>query len=215
MKGPSLQKTAALSAALHLTAFIVTFIIMRQAAQNALPSPYVVSLVGPGRSRGQVAAPKAADQPAETASPARETAVEETRVEDRIAELKAKKDLERIIRLRKEVATIRGKGSTAAGGQQQKGPATGMAGGSGTDTYISKISQEIHDNWGWPSSAGRDGLEAVITVSIDKDGTIKIMDFEKRSGNRLFDNFAMNALRKASPVTPPPHAMEIGIRFYP
>lgn len=217
MKGPSLQKTAALSAALHLTAFIVTFIIMRHASQNILPSPYMVSLVGPGRSRGGEEAParKAEDQAAEEAAPARTAVVDETRVEDRIAELKAKKKLEDIMRIRKEVATVRGKGSEAAGGQQQRAQTTGAPGGSGADTYISKITQEIHDNWGWPSSAARSGLEAIISISIDKDGSIKIIGVEKRSGNRLFDNFALDALRKASPVTPPPYSMEIGIRFYP
>jgi len=143
----------------------------------------------------------------------RTAAVEQTRLQERLAELRAKRELERIVRVRKEVATIRGRAETKPGGQQKAAP-SGMPGGTGSDTYISKITEEIHEHWLWPSAGGA-GLETVITVSIDKDGTIRIMDFEKRSGNRLFDNIALNALRKASPVTPPPHAMEIGIRFYP
>jgi len=50
MKGPSLQKTTALSAALHLTFFMVAALILRQSNSIIIPSPYVVSLVNPAAS---------------------------------------------------------------------------------------------------------------------------------------------------------------------
>src|SRR4030042_1849781 len=50
MRGPSLQKTALLSFALHLTAFLITFLILRQSNHMILPSPYTVNLVSPGVS---------------------------------------------------------------------------------------------------------------------------------------------------------------------
>jgi TonB family protein len=60
-------------------------------------------------------------------------------------------------------------------------------------------------------------LEATIVIKIKKDGTISLYDieWEKKSGSRLFDKSVVDAIRNASPVTPPPHdGMEIGIRFY-
>jgi colicin import membrane protein len=48
-----------------------------------------------------------------------------------------------------------------------------------------------------------------------RDGTIKVQGIEKSSGNALFDRSAQRAIAKATPVTPPPYEMEIGIRFYP
>ncbi len=219
MREPSLQKTAAFSAALHLTVFIVTFIILRHSASHSLPSPYMVSLVGPGRDRGGSSAP--VSRPAE---PRHESAAQESvrqpettfdqkRVEERISELKAKQKIEQIAKLRSAVLSVRGR-TGPANSQQQKGPATGLPGGTGTDSYIAKITEEIHEQWQWPTSGGKD-LETVISVTVMKDGTIKILGVEKRSGNSFFDRVALNALRKASPVSPPPQEMEIGIRFYP
>ena len=64
---------------------------------------------------------------------------------------------------------------------------------------------------------GEKDLEAVISVFISKDGTIRVEKIEKPSGNRFFDRSALVALKNASPVTPPPDGaeMEIGIRFSP
>jgi TonB family protein len=50
---------------------------------------------------------------------------------------------------------------------------------------------------------------------IGKDGTLSGVKIEKASGDRFFDRSALNAVTKASPVSPPPYEMEIGIRFYP
>jgi len=38
---------------------------------------------------------------------------------------------------------------------------------------------------------------------------------EKSSGDLFFDRSALKAVTKASPVSPPPYEMEIGIRFFP
>ena len=58
-------------------------------------------------------------------------------------------------------------------------------------------------------------LEAVISVTIMSNGTVKINSVEKSSGNVLFDRSVLRAINKASPVSPPPHEMEIGLRFTP
>lgn len=77
-------------------------------------------------------------------------------------------------------------------------------------------SGRIWEEWVFP--AGTDdaaGLEAVISIKILKDGTIKIKDIEKSSGNPMFDGSALKAINRASPLKPPPFEMEIGVRFTP
>jgi len=55
---------------------------------------------------------------------------------------------------------------------------------------------------------------------IDKGGKLQKSWFEKKSGNALYDQMAMRAIRKAEPFPPIPKelgedSLEIGIRFYP
>ncbi len=61
--------------------------------------------------------------------------------------------------------------------------------------------------------------EAVIVLVIDNDGTVQKTWFEKRSGNSLYDQMALRAIKKAEPLPPLPKewsekTLEIGIRFH-
>src|SRR4030066_20926 len=47
MSEPSLQKTTTLSFAIHLTAFFLTFLVLKQPGNMIIPPPYTVSLVSP------------------------------------------------------------------------------------------------------------------------------------------------------------------------
>ena len=63
-------------------------------------------------------------------------------------------------------------------------------------------------------------LETIIIIVIERDGKIQKSWFEKRSGNTLYDQSAMRAIKKAGPLPPIPkefsdNIFEIGIRFYP
>ena len=86
--------------------------------------------------------------------------------------------------------------------------------GAGEASYIDKIAGQIHDHWQWPDY-GKQNLEAVISVKIQKDGTLSEIKFEQRSGDRFFDRSVLQAIQNASPVARPPYEMEIGIRFCP
>ncbi|NJD56749.1 MAG: cell envelope integrity protein TolA [Nitrospirae bacterium] len=228
MKGPSLQKTTALSAALHLTFFFVAALVLRQSNSIVIPSPYVVSLVGPAiSSKGSVTenttakdtSEKKAVEPIKQPTEQKEATVKDTRadqkrVEDRLSELKAKKNVERIVGLRTKVLSIKG-----SEGKLQSSPAAQKAGGGrsqGTlfDSYYAKITQQIWQEWVYPDT-GDKNLEAVVAVKIAKDGSLSVQGIEKKSGNTLFDRSALRAIAKASPVAPPPYEMEIGMRFYP
>jgi|Deesub1362A_J573_1020465.scaffolds.fasta_scaffold00074_62 colicin import membrane protein len=80
--------------------------------------------------------------------------------------------------------------------------------------YYQRLKERIWQNWYWPSQA-EGQLEAVVVVEVLKDGTLKIKGFERRSGNALFDRSAVRAIRRASPVEPPPVGMEVGLVFRP
>ena len=55
MRGPSLQKTAAVSVLLHLTILVLSVVLINYSKNVVIPSPYTVSLVSSskGRSSGE------------------------------------------------------------------------------------------------------------------------------------------------------------------
>ena len=88
--------------------------------------------------------------------------------------------------------------------------------------YYSTIWAKIKREWNLPENLapGKADLEAIIVLVIGKDGRVQKTFFEKRSGNGLYDQMAMRAIRKAEPFPPIPKELgdtplEIGIRFHP
>jgi colicin import membrane protein len=86
--------------------------------------------------------------------------------------------------------------------------------------YYAMIWSRIKGRWALPQGIlPREVLEAVIDVTILRSGAVAGMNFEKRSGNRYFDESALNAIRKAAPFPPLPAwigggGIDIGIRFH-
>jgi colicin import membrane protein len=88
--------------------------------------------------------------------------------------------------------------------------------------YCNMIWTKIKKEWTLPENLlkGEKNLETIIVVIIERKGKIQKSWFEKRSGNVLYDQMAMRAIRKAEPL-PPIHkefddeTFEIGIRFHP
>jgi colicin import membrane protein len=139
--------------------------------------------------------------------------IDHSRVADRISELEAKKRVERIVRLR-SIISIAGKDEQD--NKQIATTNTNTVSSKGTlfDNYYLRITGKIWQEWIYPD-LGEKNLETIIFVKIMKDGAITVQGIEKSSGNLLFDRSALKAIAKATPVTPPPYEMEIGIRFYP
>jgi TonB family protein len=88
--------------------------------------------------------------------------------------------------------------------------------------YYSTIWAMIKKEWSLPENLpkGKTDLETVIVVIIEKDGSVQKSWFEKKSGNTLYDQMAMRAIKKAEPFPPIPKELgdnpfELGIRFYP
>lgn len=200
-----------------------------------MPSPYVVNLVGSEiRAEGNGAhamnkapeprVPDTRPQKEKSAiSPMREakkmTKNEEHQVQERIDALKAKKTVEKIAKLR-NIISLKGSGSEGKAEGKVGGKAgtsqrvAGTGEGSVEADYYAKITKEIWQQWIFPET-GDKNLEAIISIRIMRDGTVQSSRVEKSSGNSLFDKSALRAIFKANPVTPPPHEMEIGVRFYP
>ena len=228
MKEPSLQKITALSLAIHISFLCVALLLLRQSNKHVMPSPYVVTLVSPAALKGKtmdIRESKGLSKPLKDTSvveavPKQDMKKEDLKkrdkkmekvVEERIAAIAAKKKVERMVKLRSEIS-LKASGNTGkstSGLSSVKGEK-----GSLFDEYYGKISEEIHQQWNWPA-AGQKDLEAIIAIRIMKDGTISIQKIEKSSGNSFFDKWAIRALRKASPLSPPPYEMEMGVRFYP
>jgi TonB family protein len=116
---------------------------------------------------------------------------------------------------------------TGSGGSPTGSPWGSPFGGSSAlqsklDEYYSVIWQEIKKEWALPGDLPKEkaDLETTIVIVIERDGKIQKSWFEKRSGNALYDQSAMRAIKKADPLPPIPkeftdNTFEIGINFYP
>ncbi len=122
-------------------------------------------------------------------------------------------------------------GQTAQGGTGTGGSADREKPGSGSpqgtqlstavlNLYAGKVKQSITRYWKLPEAQKLDGLEAILVVVIDKNGKVLSLQVEKKSGNALFDEAAVRAVRRAEPLDPFPEAfqvnqLEFGISFRP
>ncbi len=232
MNAPSLQRLTILSLIFHITLFSLTLLTARKSVNFTIPSPYVVNLVEAENSSRQSAGETAAPQPTPKTEAVKDTRAaqkardnrpiqkskvsEEQYISERIAALKAKKRIEEIGRLR-NIISLKGHGPKGSGSDKRTEAAdvaSGKGAGRMIDDYEMRITKEIQQHWIFPET-GDKTLEAIILVKVMKDGSVRIMGIEKSSGNPLFDRSALRAITRASPLTPPPSEMEIGVRFYP
>lgn len=86
--------------------------------------------------------------------------------------------------------------------------------------YYAMIWSRIKGKWALPQGIlPGEQLETVIDVTILRSGAVMEVNFEKRSGNRYFDESALKAIRKAAPFPPLPawvgeRSLDVGIRFH-
>jgi colicin import membrane protein len=88
------------------------------------------------------------------------------------------------------------------------------------NAYYAIIWSRIKRGWALPQGIlPGEVLETVVDVTILRSGAVAEVKFEKRSGNRFFDESALKAIRKASPFPPLPAligeaSLGVGIRFH-
>jgi TonB family protein len=88
--------------------------------------------------------------------------------------------------------------------------------------YYSLVWAKIKGAWTIPENLLKEmvDLETIIVLIIEPNGKVQKFWFEKKSGNALYDQSAMRAIKKAEPLPPIPKewsddTLEIGIRFFP
>ncbi len=70
--------------------------------------------------------------------------------------------------------------------------------------YQAKIVNTIKENWAWPGQKGT--LKALVRFSIKDNGEITGLKIAEPSGDAAFDESILRALRKSSPLPPPPES---------
>jgi colicin import membrane protein/protein TonB len=120
-----------------------------------------------------------------------------------------------------------GTGTGPAGSPTGGSPWGSSSGGSSAlesrlSDYYDSIWEKIKKEWTLPENLpkGRTTLEATIVIVIDREGKVQKSWFERKSGNTLFDQRAMRAIKKAEPFPPIPrefsdNTLEMGFRFHP
>ena len=100
-------------------------------------------------------------------------------------------------------------GGTATGGLKSRYPA-----------YYSIIHDRVKDNWEYPEGFDYKKVSVIVSIKIDRSGSLLELLLEESSGNKRFDESLMNAVQKAAPFPPLPHEfegkyLETGLRFCP
>jgi colicin import membrane protein len=88
------------------------------------------------------------------------------------------------------------------------------------DIYHAEIWDRITRNWAYSEELdrGHPNPEAIVNVKIMRDGEIRDIWFETRSGSRRFDDSCLKAVKKSNPLPPLPDGFlkpfhEVGFRF--
>jgi colicin import membrane protein len=244
MREPSLKETTALSIVLHAVVLFIAFFVIKRSNYISLPSPYVVKLVSPTELKQVMSKSNKARHSKPNVATIREIKKKRQRAliktkktysrvvkpevktqpssdisyKEAIAALKAKKRIEEKVRKKRELLSIKKQYLT----KERETPKTSSENISSAEnkdtifsTYYSLITERIWSEWVYPEFKNRENLLAVINIKILKNGEIKILGVEKSSGNTLFDRSAIRAIRKASPLPPPPFELEVGLKFSP
>lgn len=108
----------------------------------------------------------------------------------------------------------------AAGSSVTSTSTTGGQIGLARRLYYTEVWNAIRSQWALPEFLKSQQLEAVLVLTVRRDGKIVSIRFEKKSGNNLFDESVLRAVRKANPLPPFPEIYsppeeQIGIRFRP
>ena len=234
MSTSPIYRALTLSVFIHISLFIIAFFIIKHSNIQKKTEPYIVSLIEESRISSLASSTGSQEKTSSVVeSPMKQQAApsktvqnqkseklkvqdDDKIVQDRIAALQAKKKIEKIVALRK-VIDIEGKRNIPAGGGQKlrdKVASSGSGASTAGNDYYSMIVKKIRQEWVFPEPLEKN-LEAIVSIKISKDGSVRIDRIEKSSGNQLFDRYALRAINKASPLPPPPQEMEVGVRFYP
>ncbi|MEJ2323173.1 MAG: cell envelope integrity protein TolA [Nitrospirota bacterium] len=128
---------------------------------------------------------------------------------DRMNAIRAKEKLARVKKLGEAKSSVEVTARPAAGVSAPEGAGNAIMG-----SYIATVRGLIEQEWVLIQPA-KEGVYAVVTVRVMRNGVLEVSGMERSSGDALFDRAALRAVEKASPVPPPPFELELGVRFIP
>jgi TonB family protein len=218
------------------------------AARPKVPAKPVVAQPPPARPKPKItreaverllAKPAAAEKPAPPRGPATEEQISEriARMREKYAEppppsaraAGAEQPTGDGRRVEDAIASIRQRVGPAGAGPVGSGSndKVGVRGGSASTlqqvrlrAYYNQLWNHVTDYWTIPPSLqGRD-YAVIVSVILDRQGTLVRSWVEKPSGSEAFDQSALRALQRAQPLPPIPDSvsgdtLEVGFRFYP
>jgi len=83
--------------------------------------------------------------------------------------------------------------------------------------YYDGLWKKIQAAWALPGSGGFEGLTAIVSARIGRDGGLISASIEEGSGNGFYDQSTLRAVEKAGPFEPLPEGyeggLEVGFRF--
>jgi len=235
---PSLQRLIIASVLLHFILMAFLFIPFKTGEREF--KNYYVTLVEPAKMSGGggAAARKAEEKPAvkKEASANKKIAEDKAIAETKeLMALKAEKSQKAAEAVAKEIERLKALKALSKGKEKKRdiedvrkgieasakgvGGASGKGGHKASDSdcpYCTLITDKIWSGWVYPDFNSA-GLEVEISIKIDSKGKVVSQKKEKSSGNDLFDQSALKAISKASPLPPPPPSLEmddIVVRFH-
>jgi TonB family protein len=96
-------------------------------------------------------------------------------------------------------------------------PSQGYASDMEFRQYYSAIASRVESSWIYAGDE-LDRLDAIVSIKIDRKGTLLDYWIEKSSGDKAFDDSALKAVKKSAPFPPLPggfqqDVLEVGMRF--
>lgn len=70
--------------------------------------------------------------------------------------------------------------------------------------YFDRIHKAIRESWSLPAGLSNKGFKTVLSIHVLRDGTIESLWIEQGSGNRYYDESAIRAINKITPLPPLP-----------
>ena len=173
--------------------------------------------IPPGRSTEEIEQKKALAKQQELERRSRELQ-EEARRQQALADAEAQRAKDALTALRKSL-------EAEAAASSQRAPRAASGTGSTSSAleaqYYSTIFSHLQRFWDLPAIKQWDPqLTATVVITIGRNGRIMQHRIEKRSGDRLFDQYVSRTIREANPFPQIPAALKeseysIGLRFSP
>ena len=231
-KEPDLQKIIIASAVLHILFLFLVTVPMK--GNDKEYKSYVVDLVAPAELRNSsikdtgasMVKPRPRKRVKSKSMPSQRVNREIERLSaiSAISKLKDKKNEEKANRLevlKKDIYDYEEESEVAdkiEALRQKKLGGAGIPGkvkpGKNTEFYYALITQKIWSEWICHNCEAED-FEVVVSFHINKDGSTDSLRIVRSSGNSFYDNSAMKAIRKASPLPPPVLEDDCEVRFRP